>query len=85
MVVPALWKQKHADFCEFDVSLVYAEGYRTARTARRPVSRNKQTQICLLLWKKAFSEFWGHRKDGLERDELCLLVLTQERLPFINA
>ena len=41
-LIPALRKQRQADLCEFEVSLVYKSISRTARAQRNLVS-NKQT------------------------------------------
>jgi hypothetical protein len=41
--IPALWKQRQEDLCEFEASLVYKESSRTARTVtqRNPVLEKK--------------------------------------------
>jgi hypothetical protein len=41
-LIPALRRQRWVDLCEFEASLVYGVGSRTAKaTQRNPVSKNK--------------------------------------------
>ena len=44
-LIPAVGRQKQADLCELEASLVYKANSRTARTVpqKSPVSKNKQT------------------------------------------
>jgi hypothetical protein len=43
--IPALGRQRQADLCEFDASLVYKVSFRTARaTQRNPVYKNQKNQ-----------------------------------------
>ena len=35
--VPALWRQRQVDLCEFKASLVYMISFRTARTVNREI------------------------------------------------
>jgi hypothetical protein len=42
-LIPALWKQRQEDLCEFKTSLVYRVNSRTDRaTQRNPVSKRKR-------------------------------------------
>jgi len=42
-LMPALWRQRQADLCKFEASLVYRVSSRTARdTQRNPVLKNKK-------------------------------------------
>jgi hypothetical protein len=42
LLIPALGRKKQANFCEFEVSLVYRGDFRTARAIKRnPVSKKK--------------------------------------------
>ena len=44
VALPALGRQKQADLCEFEASLIYRVSSRTARAIHRnPVSKKKQT------------------------------------------
>ena len=44
-MIPALGRQKQADLCEFEASLVYKASSRTARAIQRnPVLENKTKQ-----------------------------------------
>jgi hypothetical protein len=44
-LIPALWRQRQADLCEFEASLVYQISSRTARaTQRTPVSKQNKTK-----------------------------------------
>ena len=45
-LIPALEKQKQADFCELKASLVYIESSRTVRaTERKRVSKEKKSYL----------------------------------------
>jgi hypothetical protein len=42
-LIPALWRQRQADFCVLEASLVYRVSSRTARAIQRnPVSKKKK-------------------------------------------
>jgi hypothetical protein len=42
-LIPAFMRQRQADFCKFEASLVYRPSSRPARaTQRNPVSKNKK-------------------------------------------
>ena len=44
-LIPALGRQRQADFCEFEASLVYRASSKTARaTQRNPVPKHKQNK-----------------------------------------
>ena len=44
-LIPALWRQRQVDLCEFKDSLVYRVSFRTSRaTQRNPVLKNKKTK-----------------------------------------
>ena len=44
-LIPAFWRQRQLDLCEFKVSLVYRVSSRTAMdTQRNPVSKYKKQQ-----------------------------------------
>ena len=53
-MIPALWREKQADDCEFKASLVYRVSFRTARaTQGNPVSKNKkQKTIHIIVMNK---------------------------------
>jgi hypothetical protein len=44
LLIPALGRQRQAEFCEFKASLVYRVSSRTARATQRDLVLNKQKQ-----------------------------------------
>ena len=60
-MIPALWRQRQMDFCEFKASLVYSESSRAGRmtegepvlkirTAGKDVCKYVSIQLVMLLW-----------------------------------
>lgn len=50
-MIPALRKQRQADFCESEASLVYVASFRTARTTERlclkaQTNKRKKLNLC---------------------------------------
>ena len=45
---PSSWRQKQADLCEFEASLVYRASPRTVRAVRNPVLKKKKANSQLL-------------------------------------
>jgi hypothetical protein len=78
-LIPVLWRQKQADFCELDVSLVYRMNSKAARAPKRNTvyKTNKQTNkrglhlqmtvnyIMLTIKTKPYSPDWEWASAGI--------------------
>jgi hypothetical protein len=58
-ISPTLRRQRQADLCEFEASLLYVGNFRTVRTTQT-ISKNKLTYTYFIIYKnyKSLHEHW---------------------------
>ena len=74
-LIPALWRQKQADLCEFEASLVYRMSSRTGSKATKKPYLKKEKKIISQI--QACSHLLVNRESGLEKWPLGTRALAQ--------